>query len=136
MVDKRIGRLRGLVVGDAVCISTRFTKYFDYRVSRITPTGIITVENPEGSIYVFNPSGHLRGVDEYDRTELYPYNEVEHLNHAENTLSNLNAIKTDELSKIVDLASTLSNAEGCVDEDFVLKLRNIRYMLAELTLRV
>lgn len=131
--DKRKVALRGLVVGDRVCVVTPYNKNFDYVVSRVTPSGIITVVNSEGYAYVFNPSGHLRGND---RIELYPYVGDKHISHDEDTRSRLLSMKAQELGKIVDLANTLADAGDCVDEDFVLQLTNIRYMLADLTLRV
>lgn len=75
--DKRIGWLRDLKIGDKVQFSNRLKQYFDYKVSKITPTGMITVENMTGNTFVFNANGNMRGVsDAY--CYLQPYDKEKH----------------------------------------------------------
>lgn len=122
--DKRIGWIRDLVVGDRVSIVTALSSYFSYRVSKITASGVITVENPAGKTYVFNPSGSLRGSDRYSRIHLYQYDEVKHQEYKRNK------DKSRLIGEVKDLLTRLNSAT--VDDDAVNQLRGMKFQVADL----
>lgn len=124
MVDKRVDWLKDLVVGDRVSVVTAISSYFNYKVTKITATGVITVENPAGSTYVFNPKGGLRGSDRYSRIHLYKYDADKH------ALYKRNKDKSRLVGEIKDLLTGLNSAT--VDEDTVSQLRSMKFQLIDL----
>lgn len=77
--DKRVESLRGLRLGDKVCITSYSGNLYGYRVTKITPSGRVVVSNLDGDTMTFAPSGIvLGGSDSVDSYRVQPYDYDEH----------------------------------------------------------
>ena len=121
--DKRIGWLKELKVGDRVQFSNRLNRYFNHKVSKISKSGLITVEDSKGYSAVFNADGRMRGVSGYSCI-LQPYDEKEH----EKYLINLK--KNKEMKLINNLCKEL--VSFTFDHHTLIELNEITQKLRKL----
>lgn len=124
VADRRVDGLRELVIGDRVYVYTPYRSLFDYVVSDISPSGIITVVNPSGDVLVFNPDGEFRGKTGLKKSIykfLYPYSQeakderdLQAVNAVIDSLNTLASYNMDDevARKLFDIGSSINDLVG------------------------
>lgn len=122
--DRRVDDLRELIIGDRVQVYTPYGSLFDYVVSDISPSGILTVVNPSGDVLSFNPNGEFRGKAGLKKSIykfLYPYSQeakeardLQAVNDVVNKLNTLVSYNMDDVvvRKLFDIGCSINDLIG------------------------